>query len=235
MVLERVQKIIANAGYCSRRKAEELIVNKKVKVNGKTITIGDKADSQKDKIHVDGRLIELARRKYIAFNKPVDCLTTISDPSKKKTIFEYIKTRDRLIPVGRLDYKTEGLLLLTNDGEFANKVMHPRYEVVKEYEVLLDKPIDESDVDKIKRGILLEGETSKTAPAKVYVLDGRRRIIKIKIHEGRNRIIRRILAHLGYMPMRVIRTAVGPIKLGSLPRGKQRSLTGDEINYFLNR
>jgi len=228
---ERVQKIIANAGICSRRAAEDLIYAGKVKVNGKVITIGSKADASKDKIIVDGKMVKGSEKVYLAFNKPGDCLTTLDDPAGRKTIFNYLRLKERVIPVGRLDFKTEGLLFLTNDGEFANRVMHPRYEVEKTYLVFLDKPFTLEDIDKVKKGILIEDV--KTGNAKVRYASPDKDAIEVTLHEGRNRIVRRMMESLGFTVKRLIRTKVGKVDLGDLKSGKTRVLSYQEIRQFI--
>ena len=228
---ERVQKIIANAGFCSRRKAEELIERGLVKVNGKVITIGSKADSSKDDIIVDGRRLKGGEKVYFAFNKPGDCLTTLDDPAGRKTIFHYIKLKDRVIPVGRLDFKTEGLLFLTNDGDFANRVMHPRYEVEKTYMAYLDKPFELKDVEKVKNGVELEG--TMTRPAKIRFASKDKDVVEITLHEGMNRIVRRIMEALGYNVKRLIRVKIGSVDIGDLLPGRTRKLSYQEIRQFM--
>lgn len=228
--MERVQKIISNAGIMSRRKAEDFIAAGKVEVNGKVIGLGDKADLKNDKIFVDGVQVRLKRKIYLMFHKPVDCLTTLSDPKGRKTVFDIIKLKERLIPVGRLDFKTEGLLLLTNDGDWANKIMHPRYEVKKKYRVYLNKAIGETAVDRLRGGVVLED--GKTRPAMVRVINSDRDIIDIRIHEGKNRIVRRMIEKVGYGIKGLIRIEVGGLKLANLPLGKYRKLTVKEINMF---
>jgi len=232
-MLERVQKIISNAGYCSRRKAEDLIKAGRVKVNNKLITIGDKADISKDTITVEGKKLQRKRRLYLAFNKPKGYLTTLKDPSGKKTIFDLIKTKERLIPVGRLDYNTEGLILLTNDGDFANKIMHPRYEVKKLYFVTLHKPFNEEYVKKIKKGIRLED--GMTRPATVKAISPDKKTVSIRLHEGRNRIVRRMFNHLGYNVRRLVRVKVGTIGLSDLAPGKTRPLSSAEVKSLIGK
>jgi len=227
---ERVQKIIANAGICSRRSAEDLIKFGKVTVNGKRITIGDKANLSDD-IVVDGKKLTRGRRLYYAFHKPRGYITSLKDPSGKKTIFSLIKIKERVIPVGRLDFNTEGLILLTNDGNFANKVMHPRYEVKKVYHVTLDKPFNEDLVKKFKRGINLED--GMTRPSIVKVLTPDKRIVAIRLHEGKNRIVRRMFNYLGYNVKRLVSVKVGPVVLSDLPVGKTRPLTTTEVVSLL--
>lgn len=230
-MLQRVQKIIANAGICSRRKAEKLIEDGRVKVNGKLISIGDKADLIKDQIMVDGKRISQPKKIYLAFNKPPDCLTTLDDPRGRKTIYHYIGLRDRVIPVGRLDFKTQGLLLLTNDGDFANKVMHPRYEVEKTYMVFLDRKFGLDDLNKVKQGMDMGG--MKTGPAKLRYASPANDVIELTIHEGQNRVVRRMMKELGYKIKKLIRTKVGNVSLGSLAQGRTRKLSHDEVCSFL--
>ena len=212
--MERVQKILSNWGYCSRRKAEKLIEEGKVKVNGKTISLGDKAE-ETDKITVDGEKVSRPNKIYIKFHKPLGCVTALEDPHKK-TIMDYIKIKDRIFPVGRLDYNTSGLLLLTNDGDWANKIAHPRYEVKKTYIAELETDISNKDVTQLRRGVKLRDGLTK--PALVEKLSPTK--LEIKIHEGRNRIIRRMLKVLGYSVKSLKRVQIGDIKLGRLKVGE---------------
>lgn len=232
-MLQRVQKIIANAGICSRRKAEKLIEEGKVKVNGKLISIGSKADLEKDTILVEGRKVTRPKKKYLAFNKPPDCLTTLDDPRGRKTIYHYLSRSQRLIPVGRLDFKTQGLLLLTNDGDFANRVMHPRYEVEKTYLVFLDKAFTAEHILAVKKGMNL-GDTS-TRPAKLRYASPAHDVIELTIHEGQNRVVRKMMRQLGYRIKKLIRTKVGHVSLGSLPQGRTRKLSHKEVQGFMTR
>ena len=229
-MFQRVQKIIANAGICSRRKAEDLIKAGKVKVNGNVIKIGTCSDPMQDLIIVDGKRLQRVPKLYLAFNKPPDCLTTLDDPKGRKTIMDYIKIRDRVIPVGRLDFKTQGLLFMTNDGDFANQVMHPRYEVEKTYMVFLDLPFSLDSVSKVKKG--LELTDVKTKPAKVRYMSPNKDVIELTIHQGNNRIVRRMMTQLGYKVNRLIRTKIGNVDLGSLKLGKTRKLSHKEVSEF---
>jgi 23S rRNA pseudouridine2605 synthase len=221
--MHRVQKLMSNYGFCSRRKAEQLIQQGKVKVNGKTITIGDKA-SETDTISVNQEPINKQKKVYLIFNKPVGCVTALND-IKYKTIFNYIKIKERVFPVGRLDYNTSGLLILTNDGDFANKVSHPRYETKKTYKATIDGPIGRKEVKMIETGINLED--GKTSHAKVKVI--KKNLIEITIHEGKNRIIRRMLKEIGIKTLRLERTKIGNLSLGNLKTAKYMNLTQKDM------
>ena len=220
--MHRVQKLLSNYGYCSRRKAEELIKEGRVKVNDKVITIGDQA-SKSDKIFVDNKKINKEKQIYLIFNKPIHCITALKDENFK-TIMHYINIKERVFSIGRLDFNTSGLLLLTNDGSFANKVMHPRYEIKKTYLVEINKPISEYSIRQIEKGILLED--GKTSPAKVKKI--KENILEITIHEGKNRIIKRIMKILDYSVKSLKRIKVGDLELGNLLPGEFRKLTEQE-------
>ena len=199
------------------------MLQERFKVNGKTISLGDKA-SESDKIYVDGILVVHQPKLYLIFNKPVGCVTAVTD-ANYKTVFDYIDIEERIFPVGRLDYMTSGLLLLTNDGDFANGIMHPRYEVKKTYLVQLARELVAHDRSLIENGLeLVDG---KTHPAKVKIL--KENYVEIQIHEGRNRIVRRMMEKLGYGIRTLERTGVGVVSLGSLAPGKYRKLTQKEI------
>ena len=227
--MERVQKIISNAGLMSRRKAEEHIEQGRVRVNGKIIKLGDKAGPE-DKIMVDDKQVSQIRKKYIMFNKPVDCLTTLDDPKGRRTVFHYVKLKERLIPVGRLDFKTEGMLLLTNDGDFANKIAHPRYEIKKSYLARLDRALQKDDKRKLEKGVTLEDGPCR--PVNIVYANEDHTLVKITLHEGRNRIVRRMLFHVGYKTRQLVRTKIGNLDLGDLGVGKYRNLTPQEIESF---
>jgi|TARA_Y100000310_G_scaffold22935_2_gene21930 23S rRNA pseudouridine2605 synthase len=214
---------MSNYGYCSRRKAEKLIEEGKVKVNGKTISIGDKA-SESDKITVNNELISKQKKVYLMLHKPVGCVTAVHD-QQYRTVMHYIKTEERVFPVGRLDYNTSGLLLLTNDGDLANKIMHPRYETKKTYVAFIENPITSSQLKSIKSGIELED--GKTRPAAVNVL--KNKIIELTIHEGRNRIVRRMLEEIGVKITSLKRTKIGKLSLGDLKPKEYRILSEKDI------
>ena len=220
---DRVQKIISNSGYCSRRKAEELIQKGHVKVNGKKITIGDKATS-KDDITIDNLPLGQEKKRYLIFYKPKGYLTTLYDPKGRKTIFSFIKTKERVYPVGRLDQATEGILILTNDGDFANKIAHPRYEMDKTYEIYTDRPLHKRDQNKLEQGIMIQRK--RTYPAKIKVISDRK--FNITIHEGRNRILRTMMQKLDYKIQNLKRVRIGMVGLGSLKPGQYRNLSKRE-------
>ncbi|ODS43026.1 MAG: hypothetical protein MSIBF_07230 [Candidatus Altiarchaeales archaeon IMC4] len=227
----RVQKIISNAGYCSRRKAEELILQGLVKVDGKAIKLGDKAEPEKDDITINGLEIKIEKRIYILFNKPAGYITTLNDPLKRKTIFDVIDIKEHIFPVGRLDRDTSGLLILTNDGDFANKIMHPRYEIEKIYRVRIDHELKESDIKKLENGVIVDDK--KTWPARISEI--KPDIFDITIHEGRNRIVRKMMSALGYNVLSLERIAIEDIKINGLAPGHYRNLTSSEINKLLTK
>lgn len=220
--MHRVQKLLSNYGYCSRDKAEILIKQGRVKVNNKTITIGDKA-SEDDKISVDNKPVKKQKRVYLMFNKPIGCVTALTDKFYK-TIFHYVKIKERVFPVGRLDYNTSGLLILTNDGDFSNKIQHPRYEIKKTYQVELYNEITEQHIMQIEKGIKLED--GKTQPAKVKLLN--KNSMNITIHEGKNRIIRRMMKAIDLKLKTLTRIKIGNLKLNNLQPGKFKHLTEEQ-------
>jgi len=216
--MPRVQKLLNNYGFCSRRRAEELIRKQRVTVNGRVITIGDMA-SENDMICVDGKLVKEQKRIYLMFNKPEGCITALND-KKFRTVMDYISLRERVYPVGRLDYNTSGLLLLTNDGDFANSITHPRYKISKTYLAGLNRPITVREIESIKEGVELED--GKTSPAKICKL--KPDLLRITICEGRNRIIRRIFDRLGFKLRFLKRLKIGNLDLGKLKPGEYRTL-----------
>ncbi|MGE7826580.1 pseudouridine synthase [Paenibacillus sp. NPDC093718] len=235
--MERLQKIMAQAGVASRRKCEELILEGKVQVNGETVTeLGTKADPAQDIITVSGKPIKNEKKVYIMLNKPKGVITSASDPEGRKIVSDYLKgIKERVYPIGRLDYDTEGLLLLTNDGEFANLLSHPKYHVPKTYLATVKGVPHGTELDKLRQGIMLED--GMTAPAEVEYKDvdpdNKQSVISITIHEGRNRQVRRMFEAISHPVTRLKRISYGDLLLQNLKRGLYRHLTADEINQLL--
>lgn len=229
----RIQKIIADAGYCSRRKAEELIVQKRVKVNGHQAITGQKLDPVKDLITIDGERLYYQRKKqhvYLMMNKPRGYLTSMSDDRGRRCVTDLLPETDiRVYPIGRLDLNTEGLLLFTSDGNFANDMMHPSRSVTKTYRVTVRPDITDEQAVKLSEGVMIDGRV--TAPAEVRVLtkEKNRVVIELVIREGRNRQVRKMCEAVGLEVARLKRTAFGPIRLGMLKPGTCRPLTAEEL------
>jgi len=226
----RINKFIAEAGVCSRRKADELIAQGMVKVNGQVVTeLGLKINPSRDKVFVNDRqAVNLDRLVYIIFNKPKDCITTASDERGRMTVMDYVKVRERIFPIGRLDRNTTGVLLLTNDGELANRLMHPRHEIKKAYKATLDKAFSTEDAHKMEQGIRLYD--GKTAPAEVYtVTGGKNKIIGVIIHEGKNRQVHRMFEALGFEVEKLDRVAYADLSYEGLARGGWRYLSKGEL------
>ncbi|MGN1417279.1 MAG: pseudouridine synthase [Oscillospiraceae bacterium] len=228
----RLQKIMSDAGICSRRKAEEFISQGRVKVNGNVAHLGDKAGSR-DVIELDGKRIDLPRRKrkiYIMLNKPRGYVTTMSDELDRKCVTDLLTgVEDRVYPIGRLDRNSEGMLLFTNDGEFANDIMHPTRHVTKTYRVTVRPAVTEEQLIALSSGVVIDGR--KTLPANVEVLSKEegRVVLLIVIREGRNRQIRKMCEAVGLEVARLRRIAIGPVKLGMLKPGTWRELTSEEV------
>jgi pseudouridine synthase len=232
--MERLQKIIARAGLASRREAERWIVEGRITVNGTVVDkLGSQADPLKDSIKIDGKRIKSAAAPlYYALHKPPGVITTLNDPQHRPDITPYLARlgeKRRVFPVGRLDYNTTGLLLLTNDGELAMRLAHPRYGVAKVYRVKLSACPTEAELDELRKGIRLDDGV--TAPARVRVIEKLRKNawVEIEVHEGKKREVRRMFEALNYFVEKLIRIRVGPITLGALPVGELRPLYQSEV------
>jgi len=215
----------------ARRKAEELVITGNVAVNGRTITnLATRVTPGTDRVTVHGRPVSPRERKiYIVLNKPKDTITTVHDEKGRGTVMALIATRERIFPVGRLDRNTTGVLLLTNDGELANRLMHPRYGVRKSYRVTCDAPVRREHLHQLAEGVEIDG--ARTTPAHVVLLPGTKgKEVGITIHEGRNRQVRRMFEFLGYAVEKLDRVAYGPITREGLARGASRSLTRREVD-----
>ena len=224
----RIQKIMSDSGVCSRRKAEEYISEGRVKVNGRPCKLGDKALAGKDIITLDGEKIYVAKKRqlyYIMLHKPRGYVTTMSDELDRKCVTELLtKVPERVYPIGRLDKNSEGLLLFTNDGNFANDIMHPSRHIAKTYRVTVRPDINDEQLIKFASGVEIDGKM--TQECSVVVLDKQpgRVVLQMTIHEGRNRQIRKMCEAVGLEVARLKRTAIGPVKLGMLKPGEYREL-----------
>ncbi len=229
--MERLQKIIANSGYCSRRKAEELISKGLVMVNGKTITdLGTKASSS-DIITVEGKALKTEDKEYILLYKPRGIVSTTNDDKGRKTVISLIDTDKRLYPVGRLDYDTSGLLILTNDGELTNLLTHPKNQITKEYIVKIDEAVNPTLIKKLTLGVIIDGEKMKADRIKIKKLDKKKNktIIEIVLHEGKYHEIKRMFEALGYKVSSLKREKYAFLDLKGLTSGEYRHLTIKEV------
>ena len=230
----RLQKFLSEAGVASRRKAEDMIRAGAVKVNGRTAEIGDSVDPKKDTVTVKGKRVRKSSLRYILLNKPRGYVTTTDDELGRKCVTQLVAdVKERVYPVGRLDRVSEGALLMTNDGEFANLMMHPSHHVSKTYRVTVRPGITAQQVETLECGVELDGRL--TAPAEVHVISKEegRAVLEIILREGRNRQIRRMCEALDLEVARLKRTAVGPIKLGMLQPGQWRDLTPAEVQTLI--
>jgi 23S rRNA pseudouridine2605 synthase len=250
--VERLQKILSRAGVASRRASERLMIEGRVSVNGATIReLGSKADPEHDEIRVDGRRIRLPDRyRYLLLNKPRGYVTTRSDPQKRPTVVDLVGVRDYIYPVGRLDFDSEGLIVLTNDGDLAARLTHPRHGLARVYEARVLGVPDERDLARLRKGIALEGRP--TGPAEVKLLGGGHRpstsrqrgqarldarasptaTLLITVREGRNRQVRKMCEAIGHPVDRLKRVAIGPIQDRGLKPGMWRELTADEVKQL---
>ena len=229
---ERVQKILAQAGYGSRRSCEELISAGRVRVFGQVIGLGDKADASTDQITVDGRPVRAAETPvYVMLYKPRGVITTVSDPNERPAVRDLVPIEGNLFPVGRLDFDSEGLVLMTNDGDLANKLTHPRYEHEKEYRVLVATHPDVDQIAKWKRGLVLE-DGFKTAPAEVRISSkyGKGAWMTVILKEGHKRQIREMGKQTGLPVVRIVRVRMGSLNLGNLKPKEWRYLTPQEVS-----
>jgi len=230
----RIQKIIADSGYCSRRKAEELIAAGAVKVNGRAVKLGDKAMTR-DIITVNGdKLTPKIRQRYIKLYKPRGYLCSMSDPHAKRLVTELLtEIPERVYPVGRLDVNSEGLLLLTNDGDFANRITHPGGEIKKTYRVTIPQTVSDEDIARLAGGVDIgSGERTRPCTVEAVAAEPNRTVLKITITEGKNRQIRRMCEALNLPVSRLKRISVGGVKLGLLKPGEYADLTKEELKQL---
>lgn len=234
----RLQKYLAECGIASRRAAEQMIVAGRVRVNGHIVQeLGKKVQPGHDVVEVDGARTRVKRKLYLAINKPRGYLCTRDDPDGRRTVMELLPAEwESVYPVGRLDYNSEGLLFLTNDGDFALKLTHPRYEVLKVYEVLIDGRVTRTMLRQITTtGVESEGEVLKAKTARLVAEDEAQCAVRVELTEGKNREVRRLFAAFNLEVVRLVRIQIGPIHLGELRSGKWRTLTETEIKSLLAR
>lgn len=229
----RINKYISSAGVCSRRGADKLVEEKKVKINGKIAETGNVIDTEKDIVEVNGQIIKINEKKvYFILNKPMKVLTTLKDERGRKTVLDIVKEEERIFPIGRLDYDTEGLLIMTNDGELYNRIIHPKSEVYKKYYAKITGKLSDKSKNKLQTGIILED--GKTLPAKLKIIKENYDVseVEISIREGRNRQVRRMFKACGNEVLYLKRIAIGEMELGDIPIGKYRQLTNREVEYL---
>lgn len=231
----RINKYLAECGVCSRRAGDKLVEEGRVKVNNKVVNVGYNVKPNQT-VLVDGKkVVKAANYTYILFNKPKGCLTTVSDDRGRKTVMDYIDyTRERLFPVGRLDYDSEGLLILTNDGDLAFRLTHPKNEITKTYQVKIEGSLTQDEISKLKRGVMIDGIKSKKARIKILSEDNGITKIQVKISEGRNHHIKKMFDAVGKNVVFLRRTAIEDLKIGGLGRGTFRELSEREVYYLKN-
>lgn len=232
----RLQKFLAEAGIASRRASELFIVEGRVTVNGETVReLGTKIDPARDKVAVDGKSLKPKRKLYVALNKPPGYICTRRDPESRKIISELVPAEwSNLVPVGRLDCASEGLLFMTNDGDFCLKLTHPRYGVRKKYRVIIEGRVDQEMSEKLVKGLVHEGERLKAERVRTLATNNSTTLMEIELAEGKNRELRRMFEVLGRGVIKLQRIQIGPIKLGELRLGRWRTLTDAEIKSLLS-
>lgn len=233
----RLQKVLAQAGIASRRAAEEMIAEGRVEVNGRVVTTqGLRVDPETAHIRVDGSRIPPPRRHvYVVLNKPRGVVSTMEDPEGRRTLADYVgRRKERLFHVGRLDTETEGLILLTNHGELAHRLAHPSYEVSKTYLAEVEGVMDNHTLKRLEKGVTLDDGPVRPDAVKLVERGGDRTLVQITLHEGRNRVVRRMMDSLGHPVRRLARTRIGPVRLGQLPVGETRDLTQAEVGELLD-
>jgi len=235
----RLQKFLANNGVCSRRKAEEHILNGDVKINGKVVTeLGTKINPEKDEIIFKNKKIEneVGEKVYILLNKPIGYVTTTKDQFDRDTVLDLVKIKESILPVGRLDMYTSGAIILTNDGDFIYKVTHPKYEIEKTYNVTLKVEIKEEEIDNLRTGVRIEDYISGKAKVKILKIDKEKDIsrIEITIHEGKNREVRKMCNAIGKKVLALHRSKIGDLNVKDLKIGTWRYLTKEEVRKIIN-
>ena len=231
---ERLQRVLAAAGISSRRKAEELIQSGRVSVDGQVVTqLGTRVDPRRSRIQVDGKLVRRQPFRYVAMNKPSGLITTTSDERDRRTVMDLLPAEPRLFPVGRLDRDTEGLLLFTNDGEVANRVMHPRYQLTKEYLVLTPRKPSDRVMNRVREGMEIDGKRVTPHEFRIVRETAGGVLLSVVVHEGMNRIVRRMMESAGIEVTKLSRVRVGPLSVAGIPPGGYRDLTAGELTSLL--
>lgn len=234
--MERLSKVMSNYGYCSRRKAEQLIANGKVKVNGKVVKELWTRVEESDLIEVEGRPLEKPEKIYIMLNKPRGVITSTKDDKNRKTVIDLIPIEERIYPVGRLDYNTTGLLLLTNDGELANLIMHPKNKIEKVYIAKIKGILTKESIKKLEKGIVIEGVKTSRAKVKVRKVNKKKNnsIVELTIYEGRNHQVKKMFKAVGHEVLKLKRERISFLELGNLKSGEFRFLTPKEVKKIYN-
>lgn len=225
---QRIQKILASAGVASRRKSDELVAAGRVKINGEIASTGQSADPASDMITLDGEALLVEKKRYLLLNKPTGFVTTLSDPEGRPTVMDLVYVQERVYPVGRLDADTSGLLLLTNDGMFSHRVAHPRFEIDKVYVADVAQPLTAEGKQRLETGVELED--GMTRPAKVEPVGRSKKRVRITVHEGKKRIVRRMLEAVGSPVVTLERVQLGDLTLGNVKQGEWRELAGREVD-----
>lgn len=235
-LLIRLQKYLAESGLASRRASEQLIAAGRVAVNGRLVReLGTKVDSSRDRITVDGTRVQPRRKLYVALHKPAGFICTRKDPEARRTVAELLPAEWKsLYTVGRLDCDSEGLIFLTNDGDFCLRLTHPRYGISKIYLVTVEGRVDAAKVESLRRGVLHEGERLKPDQLRVVSANNTQSLVEVALREGKNREVRRMFAAENLIIQRLLRTQIGSIKLGELPSGKWRVLSAVEVKALIN-
>lgn len=231
--LERLQRVLAARGVASRRASEQLIVDGRVSVNGRAVTeLGTKVDPVADVIRVDGKTIRQPRPRYVLLNKPSGFITTVKDERERWTVLDLVQVPERLYPVGRLDRETQGLLLLTNDGELAHRVMHPRYRLAKEYHVSTSKRPTDAQIQRLRDGIDIDGRFVRPDECRLLREGAGVVIVKVVLHEGLYHVVRRMMEIAGIDVERLQRVRIGPLRVQGIPSGAWRDLTPGELDQI---
>jgi len=232
--MERLQKVIANSGYCSRRKAEELIKLGKVKVNDKIITEMGYKVNNKDIINIDNKILKQEKKEYILLYKPRGVLTTTKDDKNRKTVLDLIDTNKRIYPVGRLDYDTSGLLILTNDGELTNYLIHPKNEIDKVYIAKINGILSGKQINELENGVIIDNKKTSKCKVKIKSKDKDTSIIQLTIHEGRNHQVKKMIEAIGFKVLKLKREKLAFLDLSNLKPGEYRYLSIKEVKKLYN-